>query len=170
MKPETKKITRAALLSAVAVIFLYIASVFPTGQLGFTALASFSGIIAVIECGLPGGIAVYICGSVLGFLISTVKIPVYLYMLFLGYYPILKSIAERQKSRIVEWIIKIVLFAAAAFVALNVLSLLAVPAALSSFGTIPIIILLIAVYVIFDIGISKLIFFYTSRVSHNIRK
>lgn len=170
MNPKVKKITRSALFSAIAVIFLYIASVFPTGQLGFTALASFSGIAAVIECGIPGGIAVYVCGSLLGFLTAPDKTPVYIFMLFFGYYPILKSVAERQKSRVLEWIIKIVLFAAAAFVALRILSLLTVPDMLSGLGIVPIMILLTGIYVVFDIGISKLIFFYMSRVSRNIRK
>ena len=107
MKKSTKKISVCALLCALSVAVLYIASVMPTGQLGITAIASLLGISAVIETDIKGGIAVFAATSVLGFLVIPEKSALLLYVLFFGYYPILKSIAEKQKSRVTEWIMKL---------------------------------------------------------------
>lgn len=169
MSRKTRKITVAALLSAISVVFLYFAAIIPTGQMGFIALSCISGVAAVIECGMGGGIGVYVCASLLSFLILPNKNPSFIYMLFFGYYPILKSIAEKQKSRVLEWIVKLAVFNVAAVVILRVFSLLTFSGVFEKLTLPVIIVALNVVYVVFDIGVSKVIGYYMARI-HRAKK
>ena len=73
MRGSTKKLTLSALFTALSVVFLNLASVMPTGQLGFAAVTTLCGAGAVIEAGVAGGLGVFAATSVLGLLIIPEK-------------------------------------------------------------------------------------------------
>ena len=100
MNKKTRKLTFNGIMAAFAVVFVYISSVFPTGQLGFAAIASLFVAAAVIENGLISGLLVYVASSAVSLLIVPGKAQVLLYIFFFGYYHIVKSLSERTGSRI----------------------------------------------------------------------
>lgn len=169
MRNKIRFITICAIMSAFSVVMLYIASVIPSGQIGFIALASLFGIASVIETGLKGGIAVFIVSSAIGLLVLPTKTAILFYALFFGPYPIFKSLAESVKSRLVEWIIKLGI----ANAGLTVMLLLFKGAFFEyiNFSKSLLIIYLLfnIVFVIFDIGVSKTIGFYIEKVSKRIK-
>ena len=59
MDKNTKKITISAVLSALVIVLLFIAGIFPTGQLGIIAVSSLFVVAAVIEIGLGAAIFVF---------------------------------------------------------------------------------------------------------------
>ena len=62
---------------------------------------------------VAAGVFLYVVSSVLGLLVSPLIGNILVYILFFGYYPIVKGIMERIKLRPVEWVLKILVFNAA---------------------------------------------------------
>lgn len=155
MSGKTRFITVCALLAALSAASLYISSVLPTGQLGFAALASLFGVAATAKTGLRGGLAVYICSLILGLLLTADKTPAVLYGLFFGYYPLLKSFAERRHSRIAEWIIKLAVMNAALTAIILLLKTLVFDIQSFTENFAVIYIAANVIYIIFDIGVTR---------------
>ena len=169
MKKKTRTITLSALFSALAVIILYFASIWPTGQLGLAAAASVFVAAAVIETGLISGVNVYIVSSVLSMLIVPNRVVALLYVCFFGFYPILKSLIERFGRTIVQWALKLLVFnisLAAIWIFLRELFF-----DYELFDNIPGVTILVfvcgsIVFALFDYGFSKIIWLYIRRVSN----
>ena len=173
MKKGTKTITICAMMTALSLVFMYIGILIPSGRAGFMAVASLFTVAAVIECGYVPALCVFAASSVLGFLIMPDKAPIMFYILFFGYYPIIKSIGEKLKSRVPEWIIKLAVFN----IALTAMVLFFRELLMFSFldrlaGTVYIVVLYVlmnVVFVIYDYGVSKLIQFYMYKIHNKIR-
>jgi len=164
MDRKTRALTLSALFAALSIVFLYVASIWPTGQLGFAAAASLFVAAAVIESGLGYGLSVYIAGAALGMLLLPNKDPPLLYVLFFGYYPLLKDLVERIRLKPAQWALKLVVFNAALTVIWYLLKVLVFDFAETPFGIALLYIGGNAVFTLFDIGYSKVIRFYTERV------
>ena len=143
---------------------LYIAAVFPTGQIGLVAVASLFVAAAVIESGPGSGISVFIVSSALGILLVANKTPPILYILFFGYYPIVKILAERLSRNSLQWLIKLINFNASLTIAFFILRELFIQFTSRSFGVILLYIAGNAVFILFDFGYSKLILYYKERI------
>lgn len=170
MKSKTRNITLSAVLIALNVVFLYLAVILPSGRMGFVAVSSLFVVAGVIELGISPAVLVFVSCSILGALILPDKTAVIVYALFFGYYPIVKSLAERSRSKVLTWVVKLAVFNAA-FTALWFLfktilfdskyletSLLLIYPAIN------------LVFIIFDIGLTRLISFYIVRISKILRK
>ena len=106
---KTKMLTASALLSAFGVALLFVGSILETLDLSMAALASFFCLFAVIEI---RGIYPWLIYAVTGIL-SVVLMPNSLggwfYLLYFGFYPIIKDKVERFKKPL-AWAIKIGVF------------------------------------------------------------
>ena len=165
MKGRTRYITVTAMLTALTVVLLYISSIIPTGRIGMSAIAGLIAAAAVIECGVSAGVACFVTSSILALVLLPQKSTAILYLLFFGYYPILKSLFERQKKRAVEWTLKIVLLNAALTVSYLLWRYGFLPDI--SFGAWQIILIYIFAnigFIIYDMGFSRLAFYYTTRI------
>lgn len=113
---QTKKLTLGAILSAMGVALLFLGSFIETLDLTMAALASFFCIFAVIEL---GGIYPWLIFSVTGVL-SVIIMPYsmtgWFYLLFFGYYPIVKEKLERL-PKILSWILKMLILNVALVIA-----------------------------------------------------
>ena len=165
MTQKTRAISLSALLSALTVVSLFFASVWPTGLFGLVAFSSLFVAAAAIESGIVYGIYVFVVSSALGMLILPDKAAPVLFILFFGYYPVLKNLFERVKPAPVQWILKLAVFNAA----LTVLWFLLKDLFFSFGEDMPGIILIYlmgnAVFAVFDYGYSKVLLFYMDRVS-----
>lgn len=168
MKNTTKKLTISAIMTALAVAIMYVSSFLPTGQYGFAALASLVGYAAVIEAGLGGGIFVYVGASVLGLLIAPVKMSALLFALFFGYYPVIKSLAERIKNRVLGWVLKLAVFNGALTLILLVFKELVFDYVSKIGNTFLFYIIFNVIFIAFDYGISKLISFYMMKIHKKV--
>ncbi len=92
------------------------------------ALPAFAGILimfTIIELDKKWAFGIYIAVSILSLILLPNKEAAVFYACFFGHYPIIKAILEgRNMPRVLEWIIKIVIFnasvLAAAFIMVNV--------------------------------------------------
>ncbi len=110
----TKKLTRAALMTALAAAMLLLGAWVPRGGLALAAAASLAGAAVLIECGPGWAIGHYIAAAVLGLLLSPDKIPALWYVFVFGPWPVLKHFIERLKHPALRRGIKIAALSACA--------------------------------------------------------
>lgn len=170
MNKTTRSLTLSALLTALTVITLYIASVLPSGRMAMVALSSIFVAAAIIESGIRAGIFVYAASALLGLLILPYIGFSLMYILLFGYYPVVKSLIERKAPMVLQWILKLCIFNAALTVAWFFLREL-----IFAFGEDPpgVVLLYIGgsvVFVVFDYGFTKVIWLYINRISKYMKK
>jgi len=170
MNKKTRALTLSALFAALTVISLYIASVWPTGTIGLAAAASIFVVAAIVEAGIGSGVSVFIVSSLLGMLLLPNRAAPLLYMLFFGYYPVVKSFIERLSSRPLQLVLKLCVFN----LALTALWFL-FGELIFDFGEFqpsPILLYIAGsvLFAIFDYGFTKVIWLYINRISKYIQK
>ncbi len=165
-----RALTVGAMATALSVVLLYLSSVFPTLRLGMAAIAGLLPSVVVMAGGIGAGFASYAATTILAFLIVPNKGSVLVYGLLLGYYPMVKSLAERTGRRWLEWLIKLGVFNLALTAAVLLAGEL-----LFSFIDIPWVegvIYLVAniAFIFYDFGFSGLIILFNTRFGKIIRR
>ena len=112
MNTSAKRLARLAILTALAAVLLFLCSVLPTGRLGFMVIASFPIALALMQYGIGWSAAVYAITAVLSALLF-MSDAVLGFILFFGYYPIVKSLFERIRFLVGEWAAKYAVYTAA---------------------------------------------------------
>lgn len=166
---KTKKLTITALLAALSVMVLYLGSIIPSGQLGFAAIGCVLGIVAVIQCGMAWAAGLYVVCSLLALLLLPNKTTAILYAAFFGYYPLIKSLAEHIPHRVLEWCVKLALFNASLCALMFLFTVSFLPESVEQFPQWAIILVLNVVFILFDIGLSRLISLYMARLHKHIK-
>ena len=162
---KTRRLTTAAVLSALGVILLSLGAFVEVLDLSMAVLASLCVIFAVIELGGSYPYLVYAVISLLSLILLPHKTPALAFALFAGYYPILKAALERRLSRWVGFACKLALFlavlAAVTLISLRLFTLdLSVPRRLL-WWLFP---LAIPFFAIYDLALTRLITFYVRRL------
>jgi len=165
---KTQKLTLSAILTALAVVFIYFSQFAPSGKLALAAIACLCTTVVVAETGPAYALVSYAAASVLGLLLA----PTYglLYIALFGWYPSAKCIIERLRSPIVQWIIKLCCFNAA----FGALYVFAQELASTIFGQKWVGLLLFAaanvIFVLVDIVLTKFIAYYAGVLRPRIIK
>lgn len=170
MSKTVRRITGCAIFTAFAAAFVYISSVFPTGQLGLSAAASLFVIAAVIEYNVKGGLLVYIASSIICFLLVPDKTAILIYVLFFGYYPLVKLYAERIRSAAAAFIVKLAVMNIAMALLVFFFSVTIFDLKYIANSYIILFLAVNVVFVIFDLGLTQVIGFYTNKISPKLRK
>ena len=105
---NTIKITFCSLLSALATA-LMLFSYFPYFTYAVPAISGLVMLIILIEIGDKWAWGTYLVTSVLSFLFAEPEAKL-MFILFLGYYPILKSYIERVRNRVIQYAVKFAVF------------------------------------------------------------
>lgn len=169
---RTKSITLCGLMAALASLFM-LTSYFPYLTYAIPAMAGLFIMVSVIELGVKWAVLTYFASAVIVFLLAEPEAKL-LYILFFGYYPILKAVTERQKSRVLEYLIKFLIFNVAIILTYGVFAGI-FGIQLDDFGYFGkytmVILLAVAniVFVLYDKAVSQLAGFYMYRL-HSIVK
>ena len=179
---RVKDLTLGAVLSALGVAIIALGFVVEVLDLSAAAIASFICVFAVIEI---GGIYPWLIFAVTGAL-SVILLPTNLgawcYVLFFGYFPILKEKIERLKKPF-AWVIKMAIGNVAFAILLFGVGTLTYGTGLSftelvnkvfetDFGTgmaIAMVAMVEALFVLYDIALTRLITFYFKRLRHRFK-
>lgn len=165
---QSRKITFSAIIAALSIIFLYGAYLIPSGKIGLYAVSSVCLAAVVIECGKKAAFLCYLAVSLLTFFLIPDKSFVLPFLLFLGYYPILKSYLEGTvKNRIGEYALKLL----CGNIAFVILYFLIKTLFVSSLGKTSLLILWLGAngfFIIYDIAFSMLIRFYNTKIHQKI--
>lgn len=108
MKKRTDMIAMGGVMSAVALVLLFAASLLPGGRMVILALSSTVGAMVIIRCGLKAGLLSWIAVSVLSLLMLPSKGCAIMYTVFFGPYALVKNLVERWNSAAGRWILKYV--------------------------------------------------------------
>ena len=110
MKASSSIMARAGVSTALAVILLYLASIVPSGRLALMCAASIGVIFLRMRCGMKTALLCYVASAVLSLVLLPEKGVSLVYILFLGYYPLIKLSTERLGNRIARWLIRLAVF------------------------------------------------------------
>ncbi len=103
-------IALGGILTALTVVFMYIASFIPGMELTMFAISSFFVAIMVIEAGPRDGLIMFLAAGIIGFVIIPNKIGIAPYLLLFGYYGIAKYYIEKINKLVPELLVKVCLF------------------------------------------------------------
>lgn len=164
----SRKIAFGGIFAGLAVIMLYLASIMPTVKLTLYVLASLPVAFAVVEFGAGAGAAVYISVGIISVFVTGNIYAAVPFAVFFGHYPILKYFIEKNRSTLVEILLKLAVFnlsLAFTFIFFKSLFFNALSAAQLNSAVIPAALVVAAqgVFFIYDYIFSRLIFYYESR-------
>lgn len=160
---KSRKLALAAILSALGTVLLYLGAVVEVLDLTCVAIASLIVVFAFIEMGGSYPFMIYVATSVISLLILPDKFGALVYLLFAGYYPILKAVFERLHY-FVGWVLKLSLFGTSLLVIITLTAyVLKLPD--TDLEMTPAVILLgFLTFVLYDIALTKLITFYLVKI------
>lgn len=109
MKKSTQ-VAMGGICAALCLFLIFLTCMFPFTQFAFPALAGIVLIAVVMENGVSTAVLVYAAVSILSLIIVPVKEAAFLFVGFFGYYPIIKAKLEKIKPRILEYLVKFLIF------------------------------------------------------------
>ena len=170
---KTKKIAYCG-VSAALITAIMLAAHFPFLTYAIPCVASVIIMGVVIELGEKYAFATYLA-SLLPVLLFCEKESMLLYVSLMGFYPVLKALFEKLRSRVVEYVLKFAI-ANIAFFAVYYLSiyLLGIPLGemdeLGRYGAIILWGAANVTFLLYDICITKLSFSYMILIHPNVKK
>lgn len=170
---KSAKITICAISAALAASFM-LTSYFPYLTLAVPGIAGLFMLMPLVEVGKGYAFLTYFVSACI-VLITAEPEAACIYVCFLGYYPILKSIIERLKSRVLEWVLKMVVLNIAVFVIyLATTFVFGIEIEdLGEFGKYSAYILIAVtnvVFVMYDIAVSRIGLLYMIKIHPLVRK
>ena len=164
---KSSKLSLCGMMCALSVVFMFLTGVFPYATYALPALAGLTLIVLVVEISKRWAVVAYLAISLISLLIAPDRTAVLLFIVFFGYYPILKSVIETKCKRVAEWVWKILVFNAAVGISYGFMQLfVSTEDLLVFFGKYGIwgilfgIVFLNIVFVIYDIAVSRIITAY----------
>lgn len=169
------KVSVGGAVAALGVILLLMTALIPFGAYAFPAFAGILLIIIVIEIGYSYAVAVFSATALLAFLLPADKEAALLYAVFLGWYPIIKGLIERIHNRIVQYLLKMLLFNACmiGYYFLATLALSIPPDSFEIFGVnIPLLFLAIGnvIFILYDLCITRIVTIYLLKWHNRLNK
>lgn len=107
---KTRLIAASAMLSALGVVLIAAAALLDVLDLTMAALASLLTVFAVIEIGLFYPWLIFAVTGILSLILLPKNTGAYCYILFFGYYPMIKSVFERKLPKPLAWLCKFLVF------------------------------------------------------------
>lgn len=170
---HTSRLALAGIFTALAVVFLLLTAS-PPATVGLAALAGVCGIPVVVEGGRKAGLLHVAAVALLSWLIVPTVEGKMMYTAFFGWYTIFKGFIEsKNQSRVVEWSAKIGAFAAAvtAYGAVWVFLLdMPLPDGVAGWVYPVAAVVMLAVFVVYDIGLTRLIGTYLAHIRPKLRQ
>lgn len=109
---QSGKVALGGIMGALALMVMFLTA-FPYMTYALPAIAGAALIPIVVELGAKWAWMVYACVSFLSLLIAPSLEAKVMFIAFFGYYPIVKALLERLRSRVLEWGLKYLIFNAA---------------------------------------------------------
>ncbi len=107
---SSAKTAIGGVIAALSVVLMFLTSVIPSMTYALPALAGILLIIIVIEIDKKWAFGVYAVVSILSILLIADKEAAVMYIMFFGYYPIIKAVFESRFKNTVCWVLKLITF------------------------------------------------------------
>lgn len=171
---QSSKTAVCAMVAALSVVVMML-TVIPVLTYTAPAFAGLLLIIIVIEIDKKWAVGVYAAVSALGLLIATDKEAAVMYLVFFGYYPIIKAILESKLPRWAEIVIKFLLFNVAMvgcyFILIKVFGMpMDDMNELGKYGPLILLAMGNVVFLLYDFALTKLVIVYQMKWQDKFRK
>lgn len=111
MKPS-KKIALCGIIASFSIVCMFLTGIIPVATFSIPAFCGVLLLVIYIEMGMKQSLLVYLAVSILSLALSPDREAAALYILFFGYYPMVKDKLENKFSKVFSLIIKLcILFA-----------------------------------------------------------
>lgn len=168
-------IALGSMLAALCVVCMFLTNVVPVATYALPALAGIVVMLAVVELGRKWALMVYAAASVLSLLLVSDVEAVLMFIMFFGYYAVLKSVFESLQRPYFCIGLKFAVFnlaiISAYFLAIELFGISA--SEFELFGVeLPLVFLIIgnAIFALFDIGMTRFITMYYLHYHPKIQK
>ena len=104
---RTKQLTFSAMMTALGVVCLMIASAIPGMRIALAAIAGVIAAFSVVQGGMKYGVMTVIATALLAFLLVPGKEIALVYAVFFGPYTLIKNWIERLNRMWLEWVLKL---------------------------------------------------------------
>ena len=169
---NARRVTLCAMFCALGVVLMYLGSIIEVLDLSTAVLASLLGVIVVIEYGGPWPWAVWGVTGVLSLILLPNKLPGVMYVLFFGFYPLVKEKIESLPKKGVQWVLKMTVFNVALAILLVLMNtVLLTEEVAKAIWELQVIAALLAnvVFVVYDIAMTRLISLYLFKLRRRFR-
>lgn len=160
---SAKKIAHGGMMVVLILLALYSTTLLPFNKLFLLGLSSLFIAISVIHYGKKQAFLVYMASSLLSLMLIPNKGIGLAYLLFFGYYGILKSLIEGFHNLFIEWILKLVCFNSAIVGIYLLTSKLFLTEIASSLPLEILILVMEVLFILYDYVFSLAIQFYNRR-------
>lgn len=168
-KKTTLRLTLSAVISALGVILLWLGAMVQILDLSMAVVVSLLVVFAVIELRGKYPYLIYAVTSVLSLLLLPVKTTALIYVMFAGYYPILKALLEGRLPRIAAWVVKIAIFCAGAAGVLLISQFVLLLDLSWIWAHWYLLFALVPIFVLYDVVLTRLISLYLNRWRARLR-
>ncbi|NLZ47056.1 MAG: hypothetical protein GX896_10240 [Clostridiales bacterium] len=155
------------IIASLAIVSMFMSGIIPVLMYTMPAISGTLISVIVIEVNKKWAWSTYAAVGILSLFVTPVKDASLLFILFLGYYPILKSTLEKIKSKILSWGAKIAIFNAAVIIFYQILirfisssEMLEEVNAFGKYGAWILLGFANIVFVVYDIALTRLISSY----------
>jgi len=171
MKKLSYKVALGGIIAALALLVMFLTGLGPFLTYLCPMTAGILLVAVVIEISKKWAFATYCAIALLSAFITPDKEAAMLFIAFFGYYPILKSILEKMKFRVLEWVCKFAVFnvsvISAYWILMNVFGMGQILDALGEWGKYGILIFILAanaVFVLYDLTVSNIAITYINKL------
>lgn len=109
-RSNTYKVALCGVISALSLVLMLLTGLIPVGTYAFPIFSGILLSVIVIEFNSKWALAVYFVVSVLSFFLSGDKEAVLYFIMFFGFYPILKGTVERIHALWIQYLLKYAVF------------------------------------------------------------
>ena len=170
---SARGIALGGIMTGAALAFLYLGSVLPACAMALAAVAGLFPAAVFLAQGTVTGLVSYAAAAILGFLLLPEKGCVFLFAVFFGYYAVIKLAAEKRLGGARAWAVKLAVFNAALTATVLLLPALVSGSGIRSLSGVlfyaAVYVLFNAVFIVFDLGYSRLITFARDRILSRIK-
>lgn len=162
------------MIAALSVVIMML-TIIPVMTYAAPAFAGIMLMLIVIEINKKWAFGVYAAVGILSLLLATDKEASVMYVAFFGYYPIIKAVLESKLPRVLEWIVKFLIFnvtmVAAYFVLIRVFGIsMEDMNELGKYGPLILLGMGNVVFLVFDIAITRIATLYLLKWQKQFRK
>jgi len=107
---KSAKTAIGGISAALSIVLMFLTSVIPSMTYALPAAAGILLTVIVIEIDKKWAFGVFAAVGLLSILLIADKEAAVMYIMFFGYYPILKAILEEKLPKVVSWVLKFAVF------------------------------------------------------------
>ncbi len=175
MRKKSLNLSLSSLIAALCTAIMMSTGLITIGTYALPAIAGIFCVPIVIEINKKWAVATYVVTSLLSILIAADKEAVIIFILFFGYYPILKATIEKIKNRWLVLFFKLFIFnISIIFYYVLTMNLLGLPDdAFALFGvSVPLFFLAMGnvTFLLYDYAVSKFIQIYIFKLQPKVKK